>query len=298
MVGSGAHRYVREDQWLKLPEGWTLGQTAIAVDSADRVYLFNRSAHPMIVADRTGEVLATWGDGWLTSAHGIYMDNDEQLYLPIINSHAVLKTDTEGNREMMLGCLDWPSNPRWTGALNQYFAAPPDRASGPFCAPTDAAVGPDGSIYVSDGYGNARVHRFAASGQLLGSWGGPGSGPGEFHIPHGIWVHTDGRVFVCDRENDRVQIFTGDGDHLASWTGFKRPCDLYIDASDTVYVAEGIGAQPSDGMVAILTLDGRRLTEWAAPVGHGGHAIWGDSEGSLYVNQNVEGSRLVKFRRA
>ena len=99
-------------------------------------------------------------------------------------------------------------------------------------------MGPKGDLYVSDGYGNCRVHRFSPTGELKRSWGTPGGGPGEFFLPHGIAVRADGRVFVCDRENDRIQIFSPDGEYLSEWTDTQRPTHLVFDAQGRAYVSE------------------------------------------------------------
>ena len=215
-VGNGKYTYEQVENWEKLPEGWVLGQTAIVTDSHDRVYLFNRGEHPLIVLDRDGNYLASWGEGVLTDAHGMFIDDDENLYLPVKNSHVVLKYDPSGNLLMTMGEWDKPSDTGWSGN----YSDPAVRAAGPFNRPSDIAISPDGLLYISDGYGNARVHRFTPDGELVDSWGAPGkTAPGEFHVPHGVWVHTDGRVFVADRENNRMQIFDSEGNFLEQWAG-------------------------------------------------------------------------------
>ena len=273
-------------------EGWTLGQTAIVTDSHDRVHLFNRSEHPLIVLDREGNFLTSWGEGVLTSAHGMFIDAEENIYLPVMLSHVVLKYSSEGNLLMTLGTWDHPSDTGWSGNYNDLV----QRAAGPFHRPTDAAISPTGELYISDGYGNSRVHKFTSDGRLLSSWGEPGkAAPGEFHCPHGVWVHTDGRVFIADRENNRMQIFSPDGEFLTQWTDMARPCDIFIDADLTVYVAE------LDGLISIMTIDGKLLSRWTSPTftgaGDGGHALWVDSHGDIYLNQNQEGQRLLKYKR-
>ena len=287
-VGAGRYTYELVEGWGKLPEGWTLGQTAIVTDARDRVYLFNRSDHPLIVLDREGNFLASWGEGVLTDSHGMYIDGDGNLYMPVKNSHVVLKYSPEGNLLMTLGTWDGPSDTGWSGDYLDTVA----RAAGPFNRPSDVALSPSGEIYISDGYGNARVHKFTPDGSLLFSWGAPGkTGPGEFHVPHGVWVHTDGRVLVADRENNRIQIFSPDGEFLTQWTDLARPCDIFIDADETVYVVE------LDAFVSILTIEGEVLSRWPGPTDAGAHAIWVDSHGDLYINQNLEGQRLLKYRR-
>ena len=290
-VGTGKYTYEFVENWARLPQGWRLGQTAIVTDSRDRVYLFNRSDHPLIVLDREGNYLTSWGEGVLTDAHGMYIDAEENIYLPVKDSHVVLKYSLEGNLLMTLGTRDRPSDTGFTGK----FGDPVLRAAGPFNRPSDVTLSPAGEIYISDGYGNARIHKFSADGRLLHSWGSPGyTAPGEFHIPHGVWVHTDGRVFVADLENNRIQIFGPDGEFLAQWTDLSRPCDIFIDADEAVYVPE------LDAFMSILTIEGKLLARWSSPAGtragDGGHAVWVDSHGDLYVNQNLEGHRLLKYR--
>lgn len=269
-----------------------MGQTAIVTDSQDRVYLFNRGDHPLMVFDRDGNFLNSWGEGELPDAHGMFIDADDNLYMPVKNSHVVLKYRPDGNLLMTMGEWDKPSDTGWSGNVGD----PAKQAAGPFNRPSDIALDAAGDLYISDGYGNARVHKFTADGKLLFSWGEPGkTGPGEFHVPHGVWVHTDGRVFVADRENDRIQIFDAGGKYLEEWGGLARPCDIYIDQDDIIYVPE------LDGFMSILSIEGDIIATWDSPLdagmGNGAHAVWMDSHGDLYVNQNVESHRLVKYIR-
>jgi len=254
--------------------------------------LFNRGAHPLIVLDRDGTFLTSWGEGVLSSAHGMCIDQQGNLYLPVINSHVVLKYSPAGNLLMTLGTWNQPSETGWSGR----YSDPVEQAAGPFHRPSDVAIAPTGELYISDGYGNARIHQFAPDGTLKQSWGAPGkTAPGEFHVPHGVWVHTDGRVLVADRENNRIQIFSPEGEFLTQWRDLARPCDIYIDQDEVVYVPE------LDGLISLLTLDGKVLTRWTSPTtmgaGDGGHAVWVDSHGDIYINQNQEGRRLLKYRR-
>jgi DNA-binding beta-propeller fold protein YncE len=287
-VGTGKYTFELVEDWAKLPQGWVLGQTGIVTDSQDRVYLFNRSEHPLIVLDRDGNFITSWGEGVLDDAHGLYIDPEENIYLPVKNSHVVLKYSLSGDLLMTLGEWYKPSDTGWSGKTEETA----QRAAGPFNRPSDVAMSPDGDLYISDGYGNARVHKFTKDGRLLHSWGAPGkTEPGEFHVPHGVWVHTDGRVFVADRENDRIQIFTPDGEFLTQWTGFARPCDFYIDENEVVFVPE------LDGFLSILSIDGTVISRWPGPFGATAHAVWMDSHGDLYINQHLEGQRLLKYRR-
>jgi DNA-binding beta-propeller fold protein YncE len=178
------------------------------------------------------------------------------------------------------------------------------RAAGPFNMVTNVALSPAGEMYIADGYGNARVHRFSAEGDLLSSWGEPGSGPGQFKLPHAIAVDRRGRVYVADRENSRIQVFTGEGEYVTEWTHVSRPDDLYIDKDENLFVAElgfkvasmlnnmGAAVPPHEphACVSVLTLDGEVQQRFG---GHGlepgnfyaPHGIWADSRGDLYVSE-------------
>jgi DNA-binding beta-propeller fold protein YncE len=176
------------------------------------------------------------------------------------------------------------------------------RAGPPFHFPTNPALSPDGDIYISDGYGNARIHKFTSDGRLVLSWGEPGSGPGQFRLPHGIAVDRQGTVYVADRENSRVQLFTPAGKFLAEWTDVARPCQVFIDRASRVLVAElgfyagmwpGTTAPSPDatgGRVSIFNQNGELQARWGGgrnPTSPGDffapHAIWADSHGDLYV---------------
>ena len=267
--------------WGKLPGGWSFKQVAgVAVDSRDRVYVLNRGEHPVIVFSREGEFLASWGEGVFANPHGAYIDSDDNVFCVDNADHTVRKFTAEGELLMTIGTKGVPGE---DGA--------------PFNRPTKAALAPDGELYVSDGYGNNRVHRYDSEGEHILSWGEAGEGPGQFNLPHGVW-YRDGRVYVADRQNDRIQIFTPEGDYVEEWTGLIRPCDLYIDGDGLVYVPE------LRHRVSILNLDGELLARWGGEESRESglfvapHCAWTDSEGSLYVGEVLEGQRVQKFVRA
>jgi sugar lactone lactonase YvrE len=286
--------------WEQLPAGWSHGDVAgVATDSHDRVYVFNRSEHPLIVYDRDGRFLRSWGEGVFTRPHGITI-HDDTVYCADDTDHTVRAFTLDGDLLWQLGTLNTPSDTGYSpeGRTNLRSIR---RGAGPFNRPTRLSVAPSGDLYVSDGYGNARVHRFSAQRELIQSWGEPGDGPGQFNLPHSVWVHTDGRVFVCDRENDRVQIFSPDGELLGMWTGLTRPGDLFIDPDGYVYLGEMAwepGATSMAGrpytetrtpQLSIRDLEGNLLTRWgeADPCAPGSfaspHGLWVDAHGDLYV---------------
>jgi DNA-binding beta-propeller fold protein YncE len=139
--------------------------------------------------------------------------------------------------------------------------------------------GPAGDLYVSDGYRNARVHRFSPEGQLKFSWGQPGkTARGEFHLPHSLLIH-EGLVYVCDRENHRIQVFTTEGEHITTWTDLQQPMDISIDRDGVLYVSEGRGGG-SSSRVSVLDREGNVLSRFNC---RGGHGSWVDSHGDIYV---------------
>jgi DNA-binding beta-propeller fold protein YncE len=159
-----------------------------------------------------------------------------------------------------------------------------------------------GEIYVSDGYGNSRVHKYSPDGKLLLSWGESGSDPGQFNIVHNIVTDKDGWVYVADRENNRVQVFDGNGKYETQWNNMHRPCALYMDTTkkDPVcYVGElgpGLGVNKDApnlcNRVDVYDKNGKRLARLGDI--HGGekpgqfiapHGIAIDSRGDIYVGE-------------
>ena len=222
--------------WEQLPAGYEHPDVAdVAVDSNGRVYLFCRSEHPVLVYERDGRFVRSWGEGVFTMrAHGITMAPDDTLWFTDDGDQTVRHFTRDGRLLGTIGRSGQASDTGYDGKTVTSIT----HGGPPFNRPTNVAIAPNGDLYVSDGYGNARVHHFSAGGVLRRSWGEPGSGPGQFMIPHGIAVHPDGRVFVCDRENDRVQIFSPDGEFLGEWTEVQRPTKLVFDQRGVAIVGE------------------------------------------------------------
>jgi DNA-binding beta-propeller fold protein YncE len=230
MAPSGTIDYVVVEGWEQLPKGYAHRDVAgVAVDGEDRVYLICRGDHPVVVYDQKGNFLRSWGEGEFTyRTHGISVGPNGTIFCTDDGNHTVRQFTPEGKLLLTLGVMNIPSDTGYDGKNLLTIT----RGAGPFNRPTNIAVGPKGDLYVSDGYGNCRVHQFSPSGQLKHSWGAPGRGPGEFYLPHGIAVAADGRVFVCDRESDRIQIFSPDGEYLSEWTDTQRPTHIVFDHRD------------------------------------------------------------------
>ncbi len=214
IIGEGAYRFEVIEDWATMPEGWSLPDVAaVGTDRQDNVYVFNRGKHPMMVFDRAGNFLRSWGEGLYPRAHGLHMAPDDTIFLTDDSDHTVRRCTLDGKILLTLGSSGKPA-PFMSGA--------------PFHRCTHTALAPNGDIYVSDGYGNARVHKFSPDGRHILSWGECGIGPGEFNVPHNITCDADGFVYVADRENHRIQVFDGNGRYQTEWHHLHRPCALFM----------------------------------------------------------------------
>jgi DNA-binding beta-propeller fold protein YncE len=297
-------RYDVVKGWEQLPKGYEHRDVAgVAVDLEDRVFLICRGDHPIIMYDSKGKFLGSWGEGDFTlRTHGITIGPDNSVYATDDGNHTIRKFTPSGKLLFTLGTMNTPSDTGYDGKDTRTVTRP----GAPFNRPTNIAVSPKGDLYVSDGYGNCRVHQFSPGGELRRSWGVPGQGPGEFFLPHGIAVAADGRVFVCDRENDRIQIFSPDGEYLAEWTDTRRPTHIVFDGQGRAYVSElwwqpgqvsrrygPAGDNPAikSGRVSVYDKDGRVLARWggADPVAEGNfaapHGLAVDSRHDVYVSE-------------
>lgn len=292
-------RYEPVVGWPAVPHGLFLHEaTSVGVDSHDRVYVFNRGQWPMIVFDKEGNFLDTWGAGEFDVPHGISFDADDNMYLAD-NAHYVQKRTSSGAIVMTLGERG-VDKPRHTGE--------------PFNSPTHVAINPEnGDWFVSDGYRNSSVHKFDASGKHLMSWGESGSGPGQFALPHNICIIGNDRVLVADRENYRLQMFTVDGEFLME-KRVHKPQALFAGTGDdtNIYVAEGRPPLVMESVARlgkrVIVLDrdlnelvsiGNEMSGQAPDQFISPHAIAVDSEGSIYVAEvsyNGLGSRLDPAR--
>jgi streptogramin lyase len=274
IVTLAGRRYAVERNWGQEPVKFAKAMVSqVAVDSAGRVHTFRRGDPPVLVFEPDGSFAYAYGEGRIADAHGIYIDRDDRVFLADRDAHEIIACTPAGQELLRLGNRN---SPKWEQ---------------PFNHPTDIAVAVDGEIYVSDGYGNARVHRFAPDGEYLGGWGEVGSGKGQFMTPHAVWVDVQNRVLIADRENDRVQLFTRDGTFIEEWYGLCRPMDIFVDAAGVIYVTDQV---PS---LTAFASDGRRLGR-CRPSLNGAHGIFGDANGNLFlaeINQNyVTRMRLLQ----
>jgi hypothetical protein len=293
-----AYEVVRD--WAKIPSAWDLVEVpGLAINSKDRLFAFTRGEPSVVVFDRNGRVLDAWGTGKFRRPHAACIGPDDCLYCVDDFAHAIHKYTADGTLLATIGPAGAPSE---TGYLPDDFLSV-KRGGPPYNLPTSIAFSPSAEIYITDGYGNSRVHKFSPDGDLLCSWGEPGSRPGEFRLPHGIAVDRRGRVYVGDRMNSRIQVFTSTGEFLTQWNDVYQPNDISIDGGDRVFVAEigyradlpmpGPAPSPGDSFsrVTVRDLEGRILSKItnvdpSAPGGFlSAHAARTDSHGDLYVEE-------------
>ena len=287
--------------WEKLPANYVHKDVdGVATDSRDRVYLLTRGDARVIIYERDGTFVTSWGEDIFTPrTHGICIGPDDSVWTVDDGDHTVRKFTPDGKQLMIIGTPGSASDTGYDGKTVQSIK----RGGPPFNRPTDAAVAPNGDLYVVDGCGNARVHHFTASGKLIRSWGEPGTGPGQFNLPHAVFVLSDGRVMVADRENDRIQFFSPEGKYLDQWTHVQRPTDIFVDRQGLVYVSElwwRVGQSSFvhgpircdlPGRLSVLDLNGNVLLRWcsadrcAAGNFIAPHTLCVDSRGDLYVGE-------------
>jgi sugar lactone lactonase YvrE len=258
----------RVASWPRLPAYWRLREVSdVAIDSSDRVWVLHRGDHPVMAFGRDGDFITSWGDGLFRGPHGIYVGADDSVFIVDRYAHVVMKFSMSGELLLTLGENDHPS-PTYDGL--------------PFNMPTSVALTPSGDMYVADGYGNRRVHKFSPDGELVLSWGEPGRAAGQFALVHNLTLDRQGHVYVCDRENNRIQIFDSEGVFLAEWTDCRLPQDVYIASDGLAYVAEKGTTADLGARITVRDSKGTILSTWNEGLMRP-HGIWVNSKGDVYV---------------
>ncbi|NKC12746.1 MAG: hypothetical protein GKR94_11265 [Gammaproteobacteria bacterium] len=288
ILGSGEYQYRVVEDWAKLPDGWTFMDVAgVAVDSNDTVFVFNRGEHPMMVFDRSGNFLRSWGEGLFKRAHGCHAGPDDAIYCTDDGDHTVRKLDAHGKLLLALGVPGEPA---------------PYMSGEPFHRCTHTALSPDNHIFIADGYGNACVHKYTPDGKHVKTWGESGADAGQFNIAHNIVADDEGWIYVADRENHRVQVFDTDGRYETQWNNLHRPCGLFMPRGKCphCFIGElGPGmpvnrTAPNLGpRLSIVDNAGKLVARLGAEDGPGfesgkflaPHGIAVDSHGDIYVGE-------------
>lgn len=291
--------------WPSLPEGRVLGSAAgVAVNSGGEVFVFHRGprvwseplptdaiAGPTIAVfdSRTGKFLREIAAGVFAMPHGLSVDPEGNLWATDVALHQIIKLAPDGRVLMTLGTRGEP------GADGQHFNRP-----------TQVGFAKDRTILIADGYRNTRIARFSPDGRFLGQWGTPGKGPGEFNTPHGIAIDAAGSVYVADRQNDRIQVFSPESKLQAIWASPKigRPYGIAMIGPDRFAIADG-GEQPQSGpdrsALVIVNSKGELIERIGRYGNQDGqfrmaHHLATDSSGAIYV-VDITGQRVQKFVR-
>lgn len=274
-----AMEYDVDADWPTLPAGWNFGEVAgVAVDARDHVFVFHRGEHPIMEFMPDGRLVRSWGSGMFIRPHGIRVDPEGNIWTVDNDTHQVLKMDPAGRVRMVIGR-------RGQGGESDEL----------FNRPTDVAFAPNGDFYVSDGYVNSRVVKFSKDGRFLTAWGRKGDGEGEFNLPHSVAVDQQGRVYVGDRENYRVQVFDSSGKFLSQWRHVGSPWGLDIRPDGTLFLADG-----HNDRILKLTLEGEVLGAYGRNGRLPGdlnfvHHLGVDSQGNILASE-IKNQRVQRLR--
>lgn len=301
-----------EGVWAPLPEGRTWGAASAVFPAPDGMSIWvgercgvnscqGSDVDPILRFDLEGNLMTSFGSGLILWPHGMFVDREGNVWVtdavgfgqqPEGWGHIVLKFSPEGELLMTLGEKGVPGD---------------DESH--FRMPSDVLVAEDGSIFVADGHnagGNNRIVKLAADGTFLAAWGETGGEDGEFRDPHALAMDSQGRLFVGDRGNSRIQIFDQEGNHLYTWTQFGRPSGLYIDEDDVLYATDSesnLGRNPgwrrgiyigsaATGWVSAFIPD--PVEDQDSSATSGGEGVATDAHGNVY-SAEVGPRRLRKY---
>ncbi len=294
-----ATTYEVDPTWPQKPKDFVWGHMpGVAVDEEDNVYIFTRSNPPVQVYNANGKFLRAWGSETIGKAHHIKIDHQGYVWISDIDNHVVQKYTPKGKLLLTIGTKGKAGRDKTH--LNK---------------PTDMVVAPNGDVFVSDGYGNARVVHFDKNGKYINEWGELGHKPGQFSIPHAIAMDSKGHIFVADRNNVRIQVFDQRGELLDVWNNLITPWGFWVTKNDEIWVCgsspmqwrktdNALGCPPKDQIFMKFNSEGRVLQLFTLPKGLDGlerpgevnwvHAMAVDSRGNIYVG-DIIGRRAQKF---
>lgn len=298
-----APTYEVDPAWPQKPADYTwAAMPGVAVDGEDNIWIFTRSMPPVQVYRPDGKFVKAWGDKTIGNAHHIKIGPDGNIWVADIGLHIIRKFTPNGDILLTLGTEGMAGESE--SLLNK---------------PTDMAVTPSGDVFVSDGYGNNRVVHFGPDGKFVKAWGKMGIGPLDFSLPHAIAVDSRGRLYVADRNNVRIQVYTQGGELLDSWPNVIVPWGFWMTKKDELWVCGSspmpwredpdypgapLSCPPRDQLVMKFAPSGRALQLWTIPKGVDGkeqpgdvnwlHAVAEDSHGNLYLG-DIIGQRAQKF---
>lgn len=300
-----APHYEVDPSWPQRPANMPWGDVpGIAVDRHDQVWVFTRTNPPVQVFTTDGRFVRAWGGDIVGIAHHIKIDREDNVWLSDIGLHVVRKCTPDGEVLLTIG-------------------TPGKRGEAPTLLnkPTDMAIAPNGDVFISDGYGNSRVAHFDRNGKFIKTWGSMGTGPKNFSIPHAIALDSHGQLYIADRNNVRVQVYSPGGRLLASWRDVVVPWGFWMTDRDELWVCGSspmpwrtdpkyptapLGCPPKDQVFMKFNTDGKLLQLWTVPKAEDGHEQPGecnwlhclalDSKGNIYAG-DIQGKRAQKFVR-
>lgn len=265
------------ENWAQFPPGVTTwsAATGVDVDSHDNVYIFHRNeSMPIMAFDRNGKFLRGWGQGMFKTTHFLRVDPVGSVWVTDRGDMQAFKFNSEGNLLMTLGKKGVTGN---------------NTSEDTFNGMADVAISKHGDIFVADGEGpNSRIVKFSKEGRFIKWWGGQGSGPGQFNVPHSIALDPKGHVYVADRANNRIQIFDQNGKFLNQWTNFGTPWGLFVKG-ERIYVVDGTA---NNCLLIASTKDGRVLEKIEGLSNPTAVAV--NSKGEIYIGE-VNGTNVKKF---
>ena len=263
----------------------------VATDSNDRVYLAVRNTAntetlggAILVLDQHGNLLDSWGQDLFSTPHGIWISKDNKILLADSSDHTVRSYTTDGRLEFTIGTK---------GKTGE--------SGCPFNRPTRAALSNSGTLFVSDGYGQDRIHKFRGDGEWIMSFGETGKGSGFLNLPHDVTVGDDDQVYVLDRENRRCQVFDQDGRYIVEFEGLRSPNDMVIDESGFFHIAEGWYHEIAS--ICVMSPEGTIVGRWGERGDGPGffkgapHGLWIDSKGDMYIAEVAAEKAIHKFAR-
>lgn len=290
ILNSEKHSYQLIDDWGIPPKQHSFRESAgVAVDNEDNVWIFNIPTKQLLIFDTNGSLIKVWPHVY-ENIHGIDFDKSGCVYLVDRNFHQVLKYSKHGELIMSLGTHDIPSATGYSLEIgrNTSWKNPVKRPGKPFNVPSGVRLLKNGDIYVSDGYANCRIHRFSPDGNLIHSWGSPGKKEsGHFHLIHGLYIDSNDRILVCDRMNNRIQIFDLNGKIIDIYSGLSMPSKIHENPDGDFVITEHAGR------VSILNKAGQFIARWGNGDGTINDAATGifrkphgcavDSKGNIYI---------------
>lgn len=290
---------VLDPTWPQKPESFTWGAlTGITVDARDQVYIFNRADPTVQVYRADGAFVRSWTTPNPPGTHHIKLDADGNVWLADFRGHVVQKYSPKGKLLLSLG------EAGQSGCDENHFDGV-----------TDMAFAPNGDVFISDGYGNRRVVHFDRQGRFVKAWGEEGTEPGQFALPHAIAADSQGRLYVADRNNARIQVFDTEGKLLAVWDDSITPWGFHVTKDDKIWVCGSsrvrhpdedgwLISPPADQILVQLDTAGKVLlrvplrSAAEAPSKPGEldwlHTVAVDSQGNLYLG-DIMGKRAQKF---